>query len=180
MNGKELLLTRRSVRRFSDQPVSKEIMNDIIDIARYAPSWKNFQIARYNIVEDLDIIKEIATTGVNDFVYNTKTLEKAKQICIISYKAGISGKYEDGKLATSKTDWEVFDAGIATLQFCLASKTLGIDTVIMGIFDEEKTSRIIKLPKDENIGAIVVFGYPKFENPDAPKRKDIKELVRYI
>lgn len=179
MNAKELLTTRRSVRRFKDELVSRDTLNEILDIAKYAPSWKNFQIARFNIIEDKAIITKIAETGVNDFVYNTNTLTKANQICVISYKKGLSGHYEDGLLATSKTDWEVFDAGIMTLQFCLAAKTVGVQTVIMGIFDENVTHELIDLPKDEAVGAIIVFGYPKFENPDAPKRKELSELSRF-
>lgn len=180
MNGKELLTSRRSVRRFTEELVPRETIREILEVAKYAPSWKNFQVARFNIIEDTSIISKIGETGVNDFVYNAKTLEKANQICIISYKTGRSGKYEDGKLATSKTDWEVFDAGIMTLQFCLAAKNQGVDTVIMGIFDEKTTRELINLPEDESIGAIVVFGYPKFNNPDAPKRKDFSELARFV
>lgn len=180
MNAKELLTTRRSVRRFLDERVSRETINEILDIAKYAPSWKNFQVARFNIVEDRSIITKIAETGVNEFVYNTKTLEKANQICVISYKKGLSGNYEDGKQATSKNDWEVFDAGITTLQFCLAAQSVGVHTVIMGIFDEKITSELINLPSDEAVGAIVVFGYPKFDNPVAPKRKELSELARFM
>ena len=43
---------RRSVRRFADKPVPRELIAEVVEIARFAPSWKNTQIARYIVVED--------------------------------------------------------------------------------------------------------------------------------
>ena len=43
---------RRSVRRFADKPVPRELITEIVEIARYAPSWKNTQTARYIVVDD--------------------------------------------------------------------------------------------------------------------------------
>ena len=180
MNSTELLKTRRSVRKFKDELVSKDIIDQIIEVSRYAPSWKNFQIVRYNILENKEIIKNIASHAVNGFIYNTKTLSHANQVCILTYKKDVSGKLDTGELATTKKDCEVFDAGISALQFCLAAHDLGVETVIMGIFDEETIKKTVSIPEDEAIGALIVFGYPKYENPDAPKRKEVSELLRFL
>ena len=180
MNSKELLVTRRSIRRFTEELVPKELIEEIIETTKYAPSWKNFQIARFNILQNKKLIEKIGEVGVNDFVYNTKTLKNANQICVLSYKKGISGHHETGEQATAKTDWEVFDAGIAALQFCLAAHDKGVGTLIMGIIDEKTIAPIINLPEDEAIGAVIVFGYNKHDHPTAPKRKENKEIVRYI
>lgn len=180
MNDLELLKTRRSVRRFTDEIVPKEVIQNMIEISRYAPSWKNFQIVRYNILQNKELIKQIGEVAVNGFSYNTKTLSNAHQVCVLTYKKDISGKHETGEQATDKTDWEVFDAGIAALQFCLAAHTLGVGTVIMGIINEEIIRKTISIPEDEAIGSLIVFGYPKFPNPKAPSRKEVNELVRYL
>lgn len=179
MDSKDLLINRRSIRRFKDDLVSKKEINEIIDLARYAPSWKNFQIARYNIIQDEEMLKEISEKGVNDFIYNTKTIANAKNICVLSYVKGVSGKLDTGEVATSKTDWEVFDAGIAAHQFCLAAYEKGIGSVIMGIIDDVVISNIIDLPENEVVGALIAFGYPKYEHPTPSPRKEVEELVRY-
>lgn len=179
MNSIELLKNRRSIRRFTDEIVSEELINEIIEITRFSPSWKNFQIARYNIVQNEEILQEISTKGVNDFIYNSKTILQAKNICVLSYVKGVSGKHETGELASSKTDWEVFDAGIAALQFCLAAYEKGIGSVIMGIIDDEVISNLIDLPDNEVVGAIIAFGHPKYEHPKPTPRKDVSELVRF-
>lgn len=175
----DILKTRRSVRDFTDEIVSKEIIHTIIDSARFAPSWKNTQIARYTIVQNQEIIQRICDDGVYNFIRNSSTLKEAKQICIISYKKGLSGMI-DGQYATSTTDWDVFDTGIATLQFCLAAKEQGIGTVIMGVINEGKIEELIDLPEDEVVRTVVVFGYAKHDDIKAPRRKEVDELVRFI
>jgi len=51
MTAKECITGRRSIRQFTDKPVSHELLADIVTTASYAPSWKNTQIARYIAVE---------------------------------------------------------------------------------------------------------------------------------
>ena len=64
MNGTDLLTTRRSVRKFKDQAVTAEDIKGIIEIAKYAPSWKNTQTPRYIAVLDDDMKKQIASDCV--------------------------------------------------------------------------------------------------------------------
>ena len=77
MDAIEMIKERRSVRKFKNEKVDRELMKEIVDIAKWAPSWVNYQIARYTLVDDEEIIKEIAHEGVNGFVYNIDTLKNA-------------------------------------------------------------------------------------------------------
>ena len=47
MTAKECITGRRSIRQFTDQPVSHELLADIIQTAAFAPRWKNNQITPY-------------------------------------------------------------------------------------------------------------------------------------
>ena len=51
MTAKECIIGRRSIRQFTDQPVSHDLLEEIVSTASYAPSWKNTQITRYTAVE---------------------------------------------------------------------------------------------------------------------------------
>ena len=46
MNAKECIESRRSIRKFKADAVSTDILKEIVETARFAPSWKNTQIAR--------------------------------------------------------------------------------------------------------------------------------------
>ncbi len=180
MEAIELIKGRRSVRKFKDEVVSKEDMIEIMDATRFAPSWANFQVARYTLVSDEEVIKKITNDGVNDFVYNIGTLKNAKNVAVLSYVKGKSGKLDGENYATTKASvWEVFDAGIACQTFALAAHAKGVGTCIMGVIDEKSISEIIDLPEDETVAALIVYGYPAEDVKPTP-RKEIEELVRFI
>lgn len=179
MEAVDLLKTRQSIRKYKDQVVDRELMNEIIDITRFAPSWANVQIARYNLIEDKSVIQRIAEEGVNDHVYNKKTLTNASNVCVLSYVRGKSGRFDGGDLVTNKTDWEVFDAGIAAHQFCLAAHAKGVGTVIFGVIDDKSIANIIGLPEEETVGAVIVYGHTEKIGKRTP-RMEVEELVRFI
>ena len=182
MDAIEMIKERRSIRKFKDKKVDREIMREIVDISRWAPSWVNYQIARYTLVDDEEIIKKLATEGVNGFVYNIDTLKNAKGVAILSFVKGKSGKLdlEKDDYATSKANvWEVFDAGIACQTFCLAAHAKGIGTCIMGVIDVISISIIITLPQEETVAALIVYGYED-GHPSPTPRKDIDEIMRFV
>lgn len=69
--------TRRTVRKFTDKPVSKETINEIIGAAAYAPSWKNSQTTRWNIITDKALIEKTADEAVYGFAHNHDISETA-------------------------------------------------------------------------------------------------------
>lgn len=182
MDAIEMIKERRSVRKFKDQVVDREIMKEIIEISRWAPSWANFQIARYTLVDSPDTITKLATDGVKGFVYNVNTLKNAKGVAVLSFVKGKSGKLdlEKDEYATSKTNvWEVFDAGIACQTFCLAAHAKGIGTCIFGVIDDDSIAEIIGLPEEETVAALIVYGYGE-EHPAPTPRKKVDEIARFV
>ena len=55
----ELLRTRRSVRAFKNRPVERQLIEEIIDAARFAPSAHNLQTTEYTVVQDKELLDEI-------------------------------------------------------------------------------------------------------------------------
>lgn len=180
MEAIQMIKERRSVRNFKEEKVDRALMSEIVDIAKWAPSWGNFQVARYTLVDDREVIKQLSNDGVNGFIYNTDTLKNAKGVAVLSVVKGKSGKLGEEEYATSKAGvWEVFDAGLACQTFCLAAYTKGVGTVIMGVIDEDTISKIVGLPEDETVAALIVYGYP--EGEVAPStRKETSEILRFV
>ena len=113
-------------------------------------------------------------------VYNIKTLETAKSVAVLSFVKGKSGKLDKDEYVTEKgSTWEIFDAGIACQTFCLAAHARGIGTCIFGVIDEKSIAELVNLPEEETVAALIVYGYPD-ENPPAPKRKNLDEIVRFV
>ena len=180
MDAIEMIKERRSVRKFKDEKVDRELMKEIVDIAKWAPSWVNYQIARYTIVDDEELIKQIADKGVQGFAYNIGTLKRAKGVVVLSYVKGKSGKIDDKYATDIKNSWEVFDAGIACQTFCLAAHAKGVGTCIMGVIDEGVIAKIVNLPEDETVAAIIVYGYEEGEHAKPTRRKDVDDIIRFV
>lgn len=172
--------TRRSIRKFKADPVPKETMREIVAAASFSPSWKNTQVTRYVVVEDESVKQRIAQEATLGFEHNNGIIKNAPALVVVTMVHGRSGFERDGSYTTSKEDrWEVFDAGLATQTFCLAAHDKGVGSVILGIFDENKVAEIIGLDAGQKVAALVAAGFAD-EAPEAPKRKSVDDLVRFL
>ena len=73
MEALECIKTRRSVRKFTEQPVTEDEVRQVVEAAAFAPSWKNTQIARYIVVTDKEKKDKLADNCMLGFAYNQKT-----------------------------------------------------------------------------------------------------------
>lgn len=177
MNAIDCIKERRSIRKFKDMEVSADAIASVVATAAYAPSWKNSQTTRYIAVLDKEIKDKLANECMMGFEYNVGTASGAPAMVVVTTINNRSGYERDGSATTSKgTHWQSFDAGIATQTFCLAAHEVGLGTVIMGIFDENKVAEVIGLPEGQSVSALVAIGYPA-EEPAAPKRKSAEDLL---
>lgn len=177
MTAKECIKGRRSIRKFTDQPVSHELLAEIVETASYAPSWKHTQIVRYIAVEGEK--KAALAKCTSAYAGNGIIMENAPMVVAVTIIKGRSGYERDGSFSTPKGDrWQMYDAGAAGEAFCLAAYEHGLGTVIMGLFDEADAAELLGLPEDRELAALIPIGYPA-ETPAAPRRKAVEELLSY-
>lgn len=171
---------RRSIRKFQDKKIPRQILEEIVNIAAYAPSWKNTQTARYIIVDDEQKLRAMANEKcAYGFKGNVSVMADAPAILLLTFVEGRSGFERDGSYSTEKKDqWQMFDAGIAAQTFCLAAHEKGLGTVIMGYFDEEEIKKIVNIPEGQTLAAVIPIGYPDID-PAAPPRKDSEKLLTF-
>ena len=176
METKDCILTRRSIRKFTDTPVSHETLEQIVATAAYAPSWKNTQISRYIAIENPDMLREICETYAP---FNAYIIGGCKTLIAQTFVKNRSGFERDGSYSTDRrTGWQHYDCGIAAQTFCLAAHDLGVGSVILGIFDREALEKYLNIPDDQELMALIAIGYPSNDAP-APKRKDVETLLSY-
>ena len=178
MNVTDCIRTRRSIRRYRPDPVDHSLIDHIVSAASYSPSWKNTQITRYTAIEDPSLLSEIADRFTPD--YNSNIIRQAPVLMAVTLVRGRSGFERDGSFSTKKGDrWQMFDVGAACQTFCLAAWEQGLGTVIMGIFDEDGISELLQIPEEQELAALIALGWPDIK-PEAPKRKTVGQLLRYI
>ncbi len=177
MTAKECITGRRSIRQYTDQPVSHELLSQIVETASYAPSWKHTQIVRYIAVEGE--MKQKLAQLTSAYPNNGKIMENAPMVVAVTVIKGRCGFERDGSYSTPRGDsWQMYDAGVASEAFCLAAYEQGLGTVIMGIFDQKEASDLLEVPEDRDLVALIPIGYPA-EAPVAPRRKPVEDLLSY-
>ncbi|MBQ5316314.1 MAG: nitroreductase family protein [Oscillospiraceae bacterium] len=180
MNTIECIKTRRSIRKFEDRPVPRELMTEIISAAAFAPSWKNTRTPRYTVIDDKAVIAKIAAEGVLGNAHNAGIINGTNCFIIQSAVNSLAGYEPDGSYSTVKGDgYTMYDAGIAAQTLCLAAHEKGLGTVIMGIIDYDRIAEIISLPENETVVAAIAIGYPA-QSPSAPKKFTADEILRFI
>lgn len=177
MNTNECIKTRRSIRKYKSDAIDHSLLESLISTASYSPSWKNTQITRYIAIEDPDILNSIVNDYTPDF--NSNIIKQVPMLIAVTFKKGRCGFERDGSFSTKKEDrWQMFDVGVACQTFCLAAHEAGLGTVIMGIWDEDGITKLLDIPEDQELGALIAIGYPDID-PQAPKRKTVEDLLTY-
>lgn len=174
METRDCIKSRRSVRRFTEQPVTDEMIMELLEAIRWSPSWANTQCWEIIIVKDQKG-KENLTKLLAENNPAAKGLIEAPLVMILCGKKGISG-VKRGEMQTDKGDWFMFDLGIACQNLCLAAHDMGLGTVHIGSFDHKGVDQLLGLPEDICSVEIIPVGYPAKE-PNAPPRKELASFV---
>lgn len=179
MDTKTCILTRRSVRQFTSEPVSHALLEQVISLASYSPSWKNTQISRYLAMEDPAVLETIAAEYCLPGANNPAIIRSCPLLIAQSFVKHRCGFERDGSYSTDREEgWQYYDCGIAAQTFCLAAHDLGLATVIMGVFDRKRLQSYLQIPEEQELMALIAVGYPA-QTGAAPKRKDVETLLSY-
>ena len=179
MDTQTCILTRRSHRSYTEQKVSRELVEQIVSLAAYAPSWKNTQISRYIAIESDQMKQEIIDRFCRPGSNNPAIIGSCPVLVAQTFVTGRCGYERDGTFTTDRGEgWQYYDCGIAAQTFCLAAHDLGLGTVIMGVFDRKGLQEYLQLPEGQELMALIALGYPADE-PAAPKRKDTEVLLSF-
>lgn len=174
MDFNELVLKRRSIRKFKNQAVDLKDIEEIVKVASLSPSWKNSQVTRYYAILNKDKRKKIALSMPE---FNQQACLEAPCLVVVSCITRRSGFNRDGSYATSKKDgWQMYDAGLSNMLFTLEATRRNLSTVIMGYYDEKTIIEEIDLPENQEVICVIALGYAN-EDVEMPKRKKCEELL---
>jgi nitroreductase len=179
METLEAIKTRRSTRRFRDTPVEDEKLQKVLEAVRMAPSWANMQCWRFIAVKEKSRKEKISELSFVESFFAPR-----------GYKANPSKKgiAEAPVVIVACADpqqsgvlWSQYyymtDLGIAAENLMLAAHDLGLGTVFVGVFDEEKLRKLLNIPAEIRIVGIFPLGYPLEEKKEGPTRKTLNEIV---
>lgn len=161
---------RSSVRRYSNREVSRELISQILESARIAPSAVNFQPWKFLVVTS-EKTKAIIQESYNREWFKTAPL----------YIVACGNHEESWHRSFDGKDHADIDVAIAVEHICMSAASAGLGTCWVCNFDAAKLKADLQLPENLEPIAIIPLGYSEGDGDVRPKkRKDIDEIVQWI
>jgi nitroreductase len=161
MDTLEAIFSRRSVRNFTNDPVSDDDLHDLLKAGMQAPSAKNEQPWHFIVIDDPALLHAIPEFHP----YAKMLLEAPLAILVCS----------DRKLETKRASW-IQDCSAATENILLAAHAKGLGAVWLGIFpDSERVfgmQDLLSMPKDIRPVALVAVGHPASQPEPVDRYKE--------
>lgn len=159
----EGIYARRSVRQFTDQPVSREHLLEIVQAGTWAPSGLNNQPWRFVIIQGEKVKKQLATLTKYNFI-----IERAPAcIAVFIDKEAMYHEVKDHQAM-----------GACLQNMLLTAHGLGLGGVWLGeiLKSAEQVRRLVDLPEIFELMAVVAIGHPA-DQKRISTRKEVKEVL---
>ena len=158
MKVMEAILKRRSIRRFTNQPIAKEDIYSLLHAAMMAPTGRNCQEWEFVVVRNKETFKKMM--HVHPYA---KMLEQAD--CALVVCGNTQREHAPG--------YWMADCGAATQNILLAATSLGIGSVWLGVYPNEErmagVAKILGLPDHVKPLNIIALGYPDEKKEDVDR-----------
>lgn len=167
----ELAQSRYTLRDMSDEEISDEDLEKILEAGRIAPTAKNSQSHRVLVVRDKKSVDKIRACTPNHF--------NAPIVMVVSYDTEISSTCNN---PIGGESYGEVDAAIVATHMVLQATELGIGSAIVATFDTEKLRREFHFPNNIKPVLLVDLGYPGENGKPGPfhaRRFKIKKTVTF-
>jgi nitroreductase len=157
----EKIKSRRTIRKYAQKDVPKEVLLRCVDAARLSPSGANRQPLKYILVDDQELAKEVfSTLKWAGYLpgYQPGGHEMPRAYIVMLLDKSISENFSH-------------DAGIAAMSISMVAYDEGLGSCILGSVNREKLKTILKVPAGLDIILVIALGYPA-ENPVVDEVRD--------
>lgn len=176
MNVKEAIEKRRSVRKYTDEKIPENLVDELIEAARLAPSAYNAQPSRFVVAQTKEIKETFKKNNIfrQSFVYDAPLIIFCFGDPDVYPKDRLESIYSNPQEIAGETG-AVRDVSIAAQNLVLMASELGLGTCYIGLVARNKIKEILEVSANYVLPFVIIAGYPA-ENPAPTPRKNIKEI----
>ena len=175
------IMDRRSVRNFTEEKVSKEVLDQLLEVAVWSPNAGNKQRTRIVVSQDNDLNTRLgqAQNVVYGLFNAGQKIELTDELIANTSRSGFYNAPTVIYLfAPNRFLFAEPDSYIMAHNICLAAHSIGVDSCIISVatdyfFDEfgQEVLKKWKIPEDFHISAQVILGYHASEYPTPKERR---------
>lgn len=197
----DVITKRRSIRKFKKDPVPDEVIEQLLEAARLAPSGSNIQPWRFVVVTSDEVKKKMDEVTPYKFALKAPVLfvccsdlssfktrpARVKELLETGAFTDVemddpnSGKYDSnvGK-SISISGYLAMNVAIAIEHIVLRATDLGLGTCWIGRVDSDKTKKILGLGDDLQVTMLLPVGYPAQEPSQRPRLSKEEILINKV
>jgi nitroreductase len=171
----EAIKSRRSIRSYTEEEVTDEEVNKILEAATWAPSACNKQSWRFVVVRKPETIEKLYKAAS----YSTQHqifVKKAKIVIVVCTDPNVYKTSPHRERALSL--FTIQETAAATQNLLLAAHALSLGACWVSLFSDEQVKEALNFPKGMRPVAIVPLGHTKSKTNPKP-RKALKDVVNY-
>jgi nitroreductase len=165
MDVMEAIAKRQSVRRYLDKEIPLELLDELLEAARLAPSASNKQDWKFVVVRDSAIREQVAGAAGQPFIGTAPVIV-----------AGVS--INPGRIMSCDVPAYAVDLAIAMTNITLLATARGLGTCWIGAFDQKRVKQILGIPPEFKVVQLMPVGYPD-DSPRPKMRKSKDEIVSF-
>ena len=163
MDVVEALKKRRSIRLFKDKPIPKEVLKQIVDVARFAASARNVQPWEFVVITKQETLKKIANLAENG-----RFLAQAAA-CVVVFCSDTKYYLEDGCAATENILIAATAFGIGSCWIAGDKKPYSQDV-----------NKLLAVPQVLKLISIIALGFAQSENDfRVAEKRGLNELLHW-
>lgn len=167
MDPYEMILSRRTIRRFRPQPIGQEILDRLVDAARLAPSAANRQPCEFIVVDEAGLVEQVFTL-VRWAGYIAPAGDPPEGQRPVAYVLVLINR--------DKTpDPAPHDAAAAVMNIIYAAQAHGIGSCWMQAIDRRGLRHLLGVPEPCEIDSVVALGYPA----ESPVVEPMLDSIKY-
>lgn len=161
----ELVKRRYSVRAYKPDPVPDDLLEQVLEAARLAPTASNLQPFQLIVIQTQGREQELRR------IYNREWFVQTPLVICAVATPSAAWKRSDGE------NYGLVDVAIVVDHLILAATSLGLGTCWIAAFDPDAARKVLGLPDEVKPVIFTPLGYPADE-PGEKERKALSELVR--
>lgn len=160
MNTLECIITRRSIRKFTSQPISKQTISILLKAAMWAPSARNLQAWHFVVVDNKQLLHSLSEIHPH-----------GKMLCNAPLAILICGNLQIEPMP----EYNAINCSAATQNLLLAAHDSGLGAVWLGVYPKLERiagiSQLLQLPEYIIPISLLALGFPD-EEKTSPERYD--------